>query len=186
MESEQEITDDALIKGLRDDNRQLVSMLYVKHYPMIRKLVLDNNGSEAEAKDVFQEAIIVFYENIRTKGFDLTCKIATYLYSISRNIWLKQLKRRMPQIKDLNDHKQIIDFNRDFNKHEEKQIRLDKVNSALEDIGEPCNSILTYFFFQQLTMEEIAGKMGYTNAANAKNQKYKCFKRLKQLVLQIK
>jgi len=186
MESEQEITDEALIRGIREDDRQLISTLYVKHFPMIRKLVLDNSGSEEEAKDVYQEAMIVFYENIRTKGFNLTCKIATYLYSISRNIWLKQLKRRMPQANDLNDHKLITDVNRDFEKHEEKQLRLSKVNTALEEIGEPCSSILTYFFFNQLSMEEIAGKMGYTNASNAKNQKYKCFKRLKKIVLQLR
>jgi RNA polymerase sigma factor (sigma-70 family) len=186
MESEQEITDEALIKGIREDDRQLISALYVKHFPMIRKLVLDNSGSEEEAKDVYQEAIIVFYENIRTKGFNLTCKITTYLYSISRNIWLKQLQRRMPQANDLNDHKLITDVTRDFEKHEEKQLRLRKVNMALEEIGDPCNSILTYFFFNQLSMEEIAGKMGYTNALNAKNQKYKCFKRLKKIVLQLR
>jgi RNA polymerase sigma factor (sigma-70 family) len=183
MNSETEISDDALISGIREGNRQLIQTLYTANYPMIRKLVIDNSGSEAEAKDVFQEAIIVFYENIRTKGFNLTCKINTYIYSVSRNIWLKQLKRKMPQIKDLNDHKQIIDISRDFGKHEERQNRLDKLNNALEEIGEPCNSILTYFFFNRLTMEEIAGKMGYTNAANAKNQKYKCFKRLKKIVL---
>ena len=58
-----------------------------------------------------------------------------------------------------------------------------KINQALNEIGEPCKSILVYFFFNQLTMEEIAAKMGYTNADNVKNQKYKCFKRLKKLVL---
>lgn len=186
MDSVNEITDDALIMGIREGNRQLINTLYITHYPMIRKLVLDNSGSEAEAKDVYQEAIIVFYENVRTKGFNLTCKINTYLYSISRNIWLKQLRKRMPQANDLNDHKHFVDINRDFDKHEEKQKRIDKLNFAMQEIGEPCSSILTYFFYNRLTMEEIAGKMGYTNAANAKNQKYKCFKRLKKIVLRTK
>ncbi len=186
MDGVNEITDDVLIQGIRDDDRQLIATLYKMHFPMVRKLVVENSGSEDEAKDVYQEAIVVLYENVRTKGFNLTCKINTYLYSVSRNIWLKQLKRRMPQVNDLNDHKRVVDINRDFDKHELKQIRLDKLNTAMEEIGEPCSSILTYFFYNRLTMEEIAGKMGYTNAANAKNQKYKCFKRLKKIVLQTK
>ena len=53
----------------------------------------------------------------------------------------------------------------------------------MNDLGEPCKTIITDFFYGGLTMEEIAEKMGYTNAANAKNQKYKCFKRFKKLVI---
>lgn len=186
MDSVNEIPDEVLIKGMREGNHQMIQALYTQHYPMVRKLVIANSGSESEAKDVYQETIIVLYENIQTKGFNLTCKISTYLYSVSRNIWLKELKKRIPQTTDLNDHKHFVDVNRDFDKHEEKQKRLDKIQLALEQIGEPCKSILTYFFFNRLTMEEIATKMGYTNADNAKNQKYKCFKRLKKLVLKVK
>jgi RNA polymerase sigma factor (sigma-70 family) len=186
MDSVNEIPDEALISGIQEGNHQMIHALYKSHYPMVRKLVIENSGSEAEAKDVYQEAVIVFYENVQTKGFNLTCKIRTYLYSVSRNIWLKELKKRLPQTKDLNDHKHFVDINRDFDKHEEKQKRLDKIRGALEQIGEPCNSILTYFFYNRLTMDEIATKMGYTNAANAKNQKYKCFKRLKKLVFKVK
>ncbi len=185
MDSVNEIPDEALISGIQEGNHQMIHALYKTHYPMVRKLVTENSGSEAEAKDVYQEAIIVFYENVQTKGFNLTCKIRTYLYSVSRNIWLKELKKRLPHTKDLNDHKHFVDINRDFDKHEEKQKRLDKIKDALEQIGEPCNSILTYFFYNRLTMDEIATKMGYTNAANAKNQKYKCFKRLKKLVFKV-
>ncbi|MBT6514649.1 MAG: sigma-70 family RNA polymerase sigma factor [Crocinitomicaceae bacterium] len=177
------VDDNVLVGGIREGNNQMLNIVYTTHYPMIRKLVLDNSGSEAEAKDVFQEAIIILHENINTKGFNLTCKIKTYIYSVSRNIWLKELKKRLPQTKDLNDHIQFVDINRDFEKHEEKKLRLNKINQALNEIGEPCKSILVYFFFNQLTMEEIAAKMGYTNADNVKNQKYKCFKRLKKLVL---
>ena len=186
MDSVNEIPDEALISGIQEGNHQMIHALYKTHYPMVRKLVTENSGSEAEAKDVYQEAIIVFYENVQTKGFNLTCKIRTYLYSVSRNIWLKELKKRLPHTKDLNDHKHFVDINRDFDKNEEKQKRLDKIKDALEQIGEPCNSILTYFFYNRLTMDEIATKMGYTNAANAKNQKYKCFKRLKKLVFKVK
>lgn len=171
-----------LVTGIKNGDKDVLRSLYVAYYPMVRKLVLDNSGSEAEARDVYQEAMIVLYENIRKSGFRLTCKVKTYLYSISRNIWLKQLNRKLPT-SDLDDSERFVDVNRDFEKHEEKEAQLAKVRASLDELGEPCYSILTYFFFQRLTMEEIAGKLNYTNAANAKNQKYKCFKRLKAKVL---
>ena len=83
MESEHEITDAAIITGIREGDRKLISTVYINHYPMIRKLVLDNNGSEAEAKDVLQEAVIVFYENIRTKAK----KLFTGIRRINRHNW---------------------------------------------------------------------------------------------------
>lgn len=185
MSERPSMDESTLITGIKDGDKEVLRFLYIDHYPMVRKLVLENSGSEAEARDVYQEAMIVLYENVCKKGFNLTCKVRTYLYSISRNIWLKQLNRKMP-VSDLDDHERFVDVNRDFEKHEEREQRLEKIRTCMNELGEPCNSILTYFFFQRLTMEEIAGKLNYTNAANAKNQKYKCFKRLKAKVLKIR
>ena len=48
-------------------------------------------------------------------------------------------------------------------------------------LGEPCKSLLEAFYMQKKGMQEIAGIFGYTNAENAKTQKYKCLMRLKKL-----
>ncbi len=52
---------------------------------------------------------------------------------------------------------------------------------AMEGLGEPCKSIIQDFYIHELSMEDIAEKFGYTSADNAKNQKYKCLKRLKKI-----
>ncbi len=61
--------------------------------------------------------------------------------------------------------------NRDFNLMED----------ALLKVGEPCKSLLEAFYIGKKSMPEIAGSFGYTNADNAKTQKYKCLMRLKKL-----
>ena len=62
-----------------------------------------------------------------------------------------------------------------------KENQYQAMHTALESLGEPCRSILKDFYMHSQSMEEITEKFGYTNADNAKNQKYKCLKRLKKV-----
>ena len=78
---------------------------------------------------------------------------------------------------------ETIDFINDTDGEEnilnEKQKTL---MESLKELGDPCKSILMYFYYEQFSMEKIAETLGYTNADNAKNQKYKCLKRLKTIM----
>jgi hypothetical protein len=51
----------------------------------------------------------------------------------------------------------------------------------MQNLGEPCKSLLESYYLQKKSMVAIAEEFGYTNADNAKNQKYKCLMRLKKL-----
>ena len=55
------------------------------------------------------------------------------------------------------------------------------MDSAMKSLGEPCKSLLEAYYINKKHMVEIAEEFGYTNADNAKNQKYKCLMRLKKL-----
>jgi DNA-directed RNA polymerase specialized sigma24 family protein len=64
---------------------------------------------------------------------------------------------------------------------EKRELEFSRMATSLDSLGQPCRSILEDFYIKDLTMDETAGKFGYTNADNAKNQKYKCLQRLKKL-----
>ena len=55
------------------------------------------------------------------------------------------------------------------------------MENALSKVGEPCKGILEAFYINKKQMQEIATLFKYTNADNAKTQKYKCLTRLKKL-----
>ena len=55
------------------------------------------------------------------------------------------------------------------------------MEKAIGSLGEPCKSLIEAFYIQKRNMQDIANQFGYTNADNAKNQKYKCLMRLKKL-----
>lgn len=147
---------------------------------MVVNLVCSNSGTEQEAKDVYQECLIAFYERVRQPGFTLTCKIKTYLYAVCRRLWLKRLseKKRFPDIAPGEVFPQIEEEMAEIEESEKKFMFIGK---SLDNLGEPCRSIIEDFYVRDLSMDDIRDKHGYTSAENAKNQKYKCLQRLKKI-----
>jgi hypothetical protein len=69
----------------------------------------------------------------------------------------------------------------DIDEHDKLNLQYQTMRTAMGKIGEPCKSLIEAFYVHKKNMLEIAGFFGYTNADNAKNQKYKCLVRLKKL-----
>jgi DNA-directed RNA polymerase specialized sigma24 family protein len=69
----------------------------------------------------------------------------------------------------------------DLEEHERRDVEFNMMEKAMNSLGEPCKSLLQAFYINKQNMQEIAATFGYTNADNAKNQKYKCLIRLKKL-----
>jgi RNA polymerase sigma factor (sigma-70 family) len=171
-----------LLQGIRESNEQAIKTIYKLHFPMIENFVRQNGGSEQEAKDLFQDGFLVLYRNVKNPVFTLDCKIKTYIYSVCKRIWLTELKRKSkaPVVFDeINEYVNIDESEiEDHSKHEESLLHLQK---SLDKLGEPCNLLLADYYLNDLSMQQIAIKMGYTNADNAKTQKYKCLLRLKKI-----
>jgi DNA-directed RNA polymerase specialized sigma subunit len=54
---------------------------------------------------------------------------------------------------------------------------------ALEELGDKCRQLLSLYYYEHRSWEEISGMLGYTTAANARNQKYKCLEQVRKKVL---
>jgi RNA polymerase sigma factor (sigma-70 family) len=172
------ITEVELLNSLQNGDDSALKLIYRQNYHMIVNLVTKNGGSLQEAKDVFQETLIVFYEKVKEDDFELSCSIKTFLYSVGRRLWLKQLQRKSRFTEELKDTDEYIEIHEEEVLNREDQYQA--MHQALESLGEPCRSILKDFYLNSQSMENITEKFGYTNADNAKNQKYKCLKRLKK------
>jgi len=176
-----QFTDEQFLEGLRIGDNLVLSALYKKYYNLVLKFIVNNSGSEEHAQDVYQETIIVLFENVQKAEFALNCQLQTYIYSIAKRLWLKQLKKlgRTYLLKE-EDENELTDVTTELAEHEQKEEEMERVNKSLIELGEPCASLIRDFYVNKQSMEEIAEKFGYTNADNAKNQKYKCLQRLKR------
>lgn len=148
---------------------------------MISHFILSNSGTDDEAKDIYQEGVIVFYEKIRDNSLELSCQIKTYLYSVCRRLWLKRLAEKGRFASKLDETDSFVPVDEDTLQYEEQERQFGIMGEALEQLGEPCRSLIEDFYIRMQNMQDITDKFGYTNTDTAKNQKYKCLQRLKKI-----
>ena len=170
-----------LLQGLARNDKKAVETIYKENYSTVQSLIINNNGTADDAKDIFQEAMIVLYEKARSGTFELSCQIKTYIYSVSRRLWLKKLQQSSRFSGDLGNTEGIVQVEDDIEDHTRRDAEFEMMEKAILSLGEPCKSLLEAFYLQKKNMQEIALNFGYTNAENAKTQKYKCLMRLKKI-----
>jgi len=151
-----------------------LDLLYKKYYRMMVKLVMTNSGTEQEAKDIYQDALIVFWQKAVSGNLVLTSKMSTYLYSICLNLWRKELDRKSRHSREEKDSPHYQD-------HESEE-RIKIINKCVNELGETCKKVLTYYYFDGMSMAEIAERIGFANTNTAKTKKYKCKKKLDEIV----
>lgn len=175
---EQEIT---LLKGLANNEKAAIEAIYRENYSMIQAFILNNNGSVDDARDIFQESMIVLYEKAKLESFELNCKIKTYVYSVCRRLWLKKLQQLNRYTSNIEGIEDTVPVEEELEEHEKRNNDFGLMENSMSKIGEPCKSLLDAYYLQNKNMQTIAKEFGYTNADNAKTQKYKCLVRLKKL-----
>jgi RNA polymerase sigma factor (sigma-70 family) len=170
-----------LLRRLANNEKAAIEAIYKDNYRLIQQLVVHNNGTEDDARDIFQEALIVLYQKARSGSFELNCQVKTYLYSICRRLWLKRLQQNRKFETPVDNFDEFVPVEEDVEVHVKTERQYGIMRSALGKIGEPCKSLLEAFYIHDKSMSEISAFFGYTNSDNAKNQKYKCLMRLKKL-----
>lgn len=177
-------TDKEIIEGLLAGGRKedsCLAYLYKNNIKSITNMIRENNGNEEEAKDIFQDAIVVFYEQVKIGKFQLEAKISTFIYTVAKNMWLNKLKRAMLDIsyRNTQDKNQADDSLFEQVLEKEKQyIVYDIMNQLKED----CKQILIYTVYESRSMKEVSELMGFQNEQVARNKKSKCLNYLKNIV----
>lgn len=176
-------TQDQLLLGIKSNEPKVLKWLYHSQYPKIEKYVMANNGDEDQAKDLFQEAFIALWNNVKSDKLtpENGTAVTGYLYQIAKNKWLDYLRSSR--------YKNTTGLETHHDKSEEEDYNLEASQSNVEEefkkLGENCREILKRFYFQKESMETIAKAFNWTEAT-ARNNKYRCIQRLKEKVNTLK
>ncbi|MBX2912841.1 MAG: sigma-70 family RNA polymerase sigma factor [Cyclobacteriaceae bacterium] len=163
-----------IFERIQKGDEKALEFIYKKYYRMMTKLVITNSGTEDEARDVYQDALVVFWQKARSGKLVLTSKISTYVYSICQNLWRKELERK----KRLSHESRDASVTIDMDSPERNKI----MARCLNQLGETCRKVLMYYYFDEMSMQEIADRLGFANTDTAKTKKYKCKQKLDELV----
>ena len=171
-----------LINLFQSNRTEALSKIYQDHRTEFISWAMKNYGcSLDEAKDCYQNAIIILYENVVSgKLTELNSSTKTYLFAIGKNK-LRELNRENNKKEDIANLPDVV-ADDPVEQHHPEAVKL--AMHCLEHLGEPCKSLLQEFYYHKSTMAQIMEKLGYKNEDSAKNQKYKCLVRLRKLYLQ--
>lgn len=176
--------DQRYIEALLNNDATLLKQLYQKHFDKIRLMVLKNSGSEQEASDLFQDALLSIYRKARTGGFVLTCPLEAFLYVICKNKWMSELNKRKVQKVTIADPRGYNDIGddglhliEDFQLH---QSRHSLLTEMLEKLDEGCKQLLRLSWSGK-SMNEVA-EILEISYGYARKKKSECMARLIALV----
>jgi RNA polymerase sigma factor (sigma-70 family) len=169
------------LPALLTGDRAVLLRLYEVHFPVIRGLVRDRGGTEADAKDIFQDAILVIYKKAQQPGFQISSQFGTFLYGICRNLWLNRCTKKSASAEvTLSDDAKYIPEDDSF---EADLLHVEQGNlfwRAFRQLGEDCKKLLE-LYFQKVPMDAIATQMGYGSEGYARRRKLQCKDRLVEL-----
>lgn len=171
-----------ILAGLWKDNKKVIYEFYEAEFSKVAFMVIKNSGTIEDAKDIFQDAMVILMDKFTWNKLDLAeCRLGTYIYSISRNLWFEQLRKQKKE----NDFADIRRYNAvdiSVEYYEEEPDMFELVSKAIDSLGDPCKTLLELFYFENHSWESIASIMRYSSAASARNQKYKCLERIREKV----
>ena len=176
------LNDKTLIRRIQENDRTVLGDVYAKFRKMVISHIKNHGGSNEEAEDIYQESIIVFWQNVSSGKFELTAKISTYLVAVAKNKWMVELRKRKfnitedPPENTQNDDPLILD---EMIENEDSE----KIRTALDQIQPVCKKLLILFYFEERSMEEIAQILQFANPNVAKSKKYQCKDALKKMLL---
>lgn len=185
MEVTRNFPDSELLANLRTGQQldATIKAIYRDHFESHSWYVISNSGSRQDAEDIFQEMVICFIDLVQKDKFREESTVKTFLFSLSRNIWLNELKRRgRALLREEKFEKGRVGVEYDtshFIAHREGKA---EVLRLVGELGDSCRTILLLFYYENLSMKEIVAKMHYENEQVVRNKKYKCLKQLEQLL----
>lgn len=169
--------DQALLDGLLSGDPRKVKALYDNYLPDIIRYVRSNSGSEADARDLFQEALIAIYRKLVDKDLELTVALRTYIQVICRNLWLRSLRKTSRiSLQPPADMVEQVSTTETLGIDLERMERDRTYFRCFDQLGEKCRQILSWYF-DKVPMKDIADRLD-TSESFIKKKKFECKNKL--------
>ena len=163
-----------IIAGIRSRDNSVLQFVYKEYYPTVHHFIITNNGNSDDAKDIFQECIIVIYRKLKDEDhFFLNSSFKTFIYSIARHLWLKHLRTLKYEGQKINDHNKYVELKEEPFKIENEDLRMSLYQKYFRHLPEDCQKILS-LTARDVPQKEIASQLGFSSENYIKKRKHYC------------
>lgn len=187
MPNTKSISDDELIIALKTGNGidKALQFIYKTYYQGLERWVLQNNGSKMDAEDLIQEVLLAFVDMIQKDKYRSEASVKSLLYSITRNLWITELRKRGTDSK----RNEVFEVGREQVEEDISGYLIRKeahqtIVDLFDQLGPRCKQILTLFYYENLSVKDILTQTNYENEQVLRNRKYKCLKTLTDMIQQ--
>lgn len=180
LETMEKMDGQMVLDRLLSSDRSVADKIYQECYPSVRFMITSNSGNIFDAEDIFHDAMALVIEKARKNKLELTCSLKTYLYSVSFNLWQKQLNRKAREVSFSED----IDYSDEF--EQDQKINYERMYDIFRNNFEMLNpeyQKILNMYLSKCSMREITSEMGYANEKYAKVKKYMCKEHLKKNII---
>jgi DNA-directed RNA polymerase specialized sigma24 family protein len=157
--------------------KRLFEDLYQRVFPRVAKFVSSRNGSFQDAKDIFQDSLVIYYEKLTGKKREVHGSEEAYVLGIAKHLWLRKFSREKDLV-SLDEGEASIDIPDEYF----PTVETNKLVLFLERTGKKCMELLRAFYYSRQSMEEITESFGYSSAHSATVQKFKCLEKMRDTV----
>ena len=175
--------DKHIIESIKNgQNDRVLNYLYENTLRKVRKHITKNKGSVEEANDIFQDAVIIFFNQVTQNKYNEKYEVDGFIFTVAKNLWVDKMRRDK---KIVNRDFTIESNHSDYEDHLKDLISKEKssaMKSVFEKLDEKCQKILHFAIYEKLSMKEISEKMGYNSENVAKTTHYRCKQYLSKLV----
>ena len=179
------INQSELICSIKSNESDVLKHFYTTNYKKVELLILKNSGSIEHAKDIYQEAFISVWTQIKNDKFIPRNDTALqgYLYKIAKNKWMDVLRSKSFKNSKSINFETLTYINDDNDEDIDlKSNKLKLAMAAFKNLGKPCKQLLSVFYFEKKSIKEIASELKIEENT-ARNKKYRCMEKLRAMVL---
>lgn len=170
------ISEPEIIEGIRNSDEEILRYAYRRFFPVIRHMVTGNNGSHGDAREIFQETLVVVFDKLRENKGKLDCSLKTFIYSVGRNLWLQELEKSRRQI-PFHEIEHLLAEEERVNYDDQIQAEKRIFQRHFLRLTEKCQQLIQ-LFLNQKTYDEISMIMGFKSRQAAIKRKHECVKSL--------
>jgi RNA polymerase sigma factor (sigma-70 family) len=182
-----EITSENILRGIKKNDREVIQYVYREYFNSVRKFVLKHRGTNEDALDLFQDGIVIIYEQLRTRNLVINSSFYTYFYSVCKYQWLKVLREKDNKYFESIDNNleferfYSLEISRELDELIEKESRIKIYQRQFKKLSEECQKLLK-LVANGHKPEEIKGYMNYKSIGYTYKRRRVCKERLINLI----
>lgn len=175
----EKLSEETLLAGIKNCSDDVIRYLYSNNFPKAKKLVDEESIKGMDTKDLFHEALIVLIENVRHGKFNGASTVETYLMSILKFKFYDQIRKtnKIKSYEMTESYEQTVILSEEH----EQSAEIKNLAKGLKKLTEECERILTSYYYENLSLKEIATQMSYTDAF-VRVKKSRCIKKLRESI----